>query len=92
MEKPVMSPMRRSAYAPGETYDPSEIFKIVMHIDGRVLDLELPEGAERTDCKGEIARRLSTLTYAMTSCNPPCRPPKVCRCVESGGIPMCFCR
>jgi hypothetical protein len=92
MEKPVTSPVSRSAYTPGETYDPSEVFKIVMHIDGRILDIELPEGAERTDCKGEVDRVFAALSYATTRCNPPCVAPKVCRCVSSGGVNMCFCR
>jgi hypothetical protein len=73
-------------------YDPTQIFKIVMHVDGTLLDVELPEGAEPTDCKGEIRNLLASLTYGESVCNPPCVFPKKCVCLIQGGVRRCWCR
>ncbi len=89
------TPTREPSHAASgmtSTYDPTQVFKIVMHVDGTVLDVELPEGAEPSDCKAEPRTVLATLTYAISSCNPPCVAPKRCFCVYQGGIPRCFCR
>jgi hypothetical protein len=78
---------------PAVPYDAADTFKIIMTVDGDLVGIEPPKGAEL--CKGDeikIGRNLSTLRYVRARCRPPCVRPKVCRCVLSGGIWYCYCR
>jgi len=74
-------------------YPATEIFKIVMHVDGRLLDVEPPEGAKPLgDCpEARVTDVLSTLQYALAQC-PSCVLPRRCACVTMGAVRRCWCR
>jgi hypothetical protein len=87
------TPRTAAQDAPSKTYayPPTEIFKIVMHVDGTVLDVEIPEGAESLgECPdAKITEVISTIQYARANC-PACPKPKGCFCLP-GSPQRCWC-
>jgi hypothetical protein len=80
----------RPMTSPEYSFPAEEIFKIVMHVDGRLIAVEPPAGGVLMEGDPKLRQALSTLEYGTGQC-PGCVPPRICRCVIMGGVVRCFC-
>ena len=72
-------------------YDDDEVIKIIVAIDGALLDVQFPPDSEVATCDGNIKEEMATIRYGRPICDPPCKPPKECRMVKVNGTYVAKC-
>ena len=90
-EKPDQRISRGDQELVAEPYDETQVIKIVLHIDGTLLDVQFPPDSEETKCAAEFKYLLSSIQYGRAVCNPACAKGKTCRMVKVDGVYKARC-